>query len=338
MILEWERPIELRKRLNIWLLIAAMIAAIIWAAIVEIKVYAVVRGTLEPRGQTVTIPAPIAGRVLELRVKRFDRVKRGQELFVLDAIGANANASALQLETQQAQLDEARSSVAQARTELIGRERLANQLKAIYEVGAATLSEYQTANEQATKARQALEQAIARSRGLEAQLAQLQGRERIIVSSPVAGQISQLPVRHNGEVVALAATLAEIVPDGVPLVFNAVARASDRPRLRLNADVEVAWDGYPSQKFGISKGTLRSISPTSVAANNFASNFSNGAAKLDPSTAASYPLEITLERLSLKSPEGVQPLLVGLGGEARVLSTRKRAMMLFWDWIRGVGL
>jgi multidrug efflux pump subunit AcrA (membrane-fusion protein) len=333
MILEWERPIEIRKRLNLWLLIAAMIAIVIWATIAEIKVYAVVRGTLEPRGQTVTVPAPIAGRVLELRVKRFDHVKRGQELFVLDAVGANASATKLQLRSQRSQLDEAQSSVAQARTELIQRQRLEGQLKRIYEAGATPLSDYQTAGEHATKARQLLDQAIAREQGLRAQLEGLQGRERIVVTSPVSGQVAQLAVRHNNEIVALAATLAEIVPEGVPLVFNAVARASDRPKLRVGANVEVAWDGYPSQKFGISQGKLRSISATSVAAGSFAGS----TPKSDPNATASYPLEINLERLSLNSAEGKQPLLVGLGGEARVLSARKKAILLCWDWIRGLG-
>jgi hypothetical protein len=39
--------------------------------------------------------------------------------------------------------------------------------------------------------------------------------------------------------------------------------------------------------------------------------------------------------LDLPSLEGRQPLLVGLAGEARVLSARKKAIELFWDWIRG---
>ena len=328
MILAWERPVTLRWRLSVWASLALMVAALIWAVFAEIKVYAVVRGTLEPRGQTVMVAAPVAGRVLEMNTSRFAQVQAGQVLFVLDAVGVDATTSRLQIEGQKAQLTEARSAVAQAQGELEQRARQVERIKPLTAIGAASLNEYETAVEATSKAKQALEQAQARLQGLEAQLGQLERRERITITSPATGQVTQLAVRHVGDIASLAAPLVEIMPKGVPLVFNASARGADRPKLRQGAKVEIAWDGYPSQKFGISHGQVMSIAPTGVRSDDG----SNRPESRDPN----YQLEINLNALSLKSAEGTHPLLVGLAGEARVLSAQKRAIELFWDWLRGV--
>lgn len=140
------------------------------------------------------------------------------------------------------------------------------------------------------------------------------------VRSPVSGKVARLLLRYDGEIIAQGQPLAEILPESVPMVFRAQARESDRPKLRILAEAEVAWNGDPRQKFGVSRGRVIGISPTSHL---------NGKVPV-------YEVEIRLEDLSLRGPSGVKMVFPGMAGEARVISSKKTVLQLFVDWLRGV--
>jgi multidrug resistance efflux pump len=155
----------------------------------------------------------------------------------------------------------------------------------------------------------------------QSRLAELEHRARLKLVSPIRGRVTRLE-SVLGQTVAAGAVLAEVRPEGEPPVFRALVSERDRPKLRPGTEVEVVWNGYPREKFGASRGKLLSISVA--------------AAPSSPTENPGYVLEISLERLTLVTSTSNQPLLEGLAGEARVISARRKALGLFWDWLRGV--
>jgi HlyD family secretion protein len=156
----------------------------------------------------------------------------------------------------------------------------------------------------------------------QSRLAELEHRAGLKLVSPIRGRVTRLEA-VLGQTVVAGATLAEVRPAGEPPVFRALVSERDRPKLRVGTEVEIVWNGYPREKYGASRGEVLSIS---VAATPTGS--SDG--------ASGYVLEIGLESLRLVTPTGDQPLLEGLAGEARVISARRKALGLLWDWLRGV--
>jgi multidrug resistance efflux pump len=313
--LEWERPLSKGSRWTFWLLIVLVISAAIWASIAQVQVYALVRGSLEPKGQTIAVDTPVSGRVLEVRTQLWGTVHKGDVLFVLDAVGTDATDTKLQFETLQAQAQEASRALEFAQADVRQRQRVVKD-KVILEAAAAIprveLIETQDALE---KAQLSLRQAEAKLNVFKVQLAQSQRRQRIVIRSPTNGRISFLAVREASKAVGTGQGLATILPEGVPLQFRGFAQESDRPKLLERRIAEIAWNAYPRQKYGITVGQVSGIAPSS---------------------APTFEVTIDFKKLELKGPEGSKELLPGMTGEARVIATKKTALALFCDWVRGV--
>jgi len=125
-----------------------------------------------------------------------------------------------------------------------------------------------------------------------------------------------LSVERTGAVVGAGSRIAEILPDGVPLVLRGYVTEADRPKLQQGAVAEVSWNAYPRQKYGFTTGRVTGIA--SVSSNQ-------------------YEVLISFSRLELRGESfGVRSLLPGTTAEARAIATSKTALAMLWDWVRGV--
>ena len=312
---EWNQPSSRFAHWTFWVLAMFVVAAIVWSAITQIQLYGLVLGQLEPERKLSTVEMPFAGRVLEIKAQLWRKVKKGEVLFVIDGVGTDASESKLKLERTKNQLEDASKSLETASVDAAQQRRKLEAVQAVFEVGAASQLEYKEAQENAARAKVVLEQAQLRIQGLRLEQAQQQRLLRLSVRAPMAGIVASLAVQQSGKLAAMGTPLLEILPSGSNLVFRGELSESDRPKVREGAKAEVAWNAYPRQKYGVTHGLVKAISPTS---------------------SGKYALEIRFAALKLEGPLGNRPILPGMTAEARVIAATKPALGLLWDWLRGV--
>lgn len=116
-----------------------------------------------------------------------------------------------------------------------------------------------------------VQEIVAQIAGVQAEIAQtkkaiaslkLQLQQRVI-QTPVSGTIFQLPIQQTGAVVQPGQTIAQIAPQGVPLVFRAEMPISESGFLQVGMPVKLKFDAYPFQDYGVISGRIRWISPDS---------------------------------------------------------------------------
>ncbi|WP_135230757.1 efflux RND transporter periplasmic adaptor subunit [Deinococcus fonticola] len=315
---QWEQPLHRLPRLMLWFLALSLLAAIIWASVANVRVYALVRGTLTPQLEPVQVNVPSAGRVVKNQVKLWQKVSKGDLLFTLDALSRDSQDAALQLSIQQNAATQARQDIAQAEIDLQNKQRQESSVRTVYNVGGVPRADMEAAEAAVNSAQAALRQARSRLASAEAQLKLLTLNQKVEVTSPIDGQVMQVSDLHVGQTLGAGQSMLAILPAGVPMVFKGTANEKDRPKLKTGAQVQIAWNGYPRQKYGVTKGKLSGVSPTS---------------EVSSTGLVLYQVEVSLPRGNLTLKE--RPLLPGMIGEAQVLSDQRTVLQLFWDWVRG---
>jgi multidrug resistance efflux pump len=316
----WEKPFAKSFRFTFYLLLALVLAGLTWAYWTKTQVYVLVPGSLEPKGQMVTLAAPVAGRVVNVKATPWASVQKGEVLFEIDALGTNQEQSQLQLSIKEAELREAEHSVAAAKEDVTQQQRLYEQAVLLWEAEAIPKNDYLLAQENFNKAKETLAQLEARLETATLALEQTQQNSSFIIISETTGRVAQLTVRNEGDIVSYGTPLAEVLPDNVPLIFKALAPESSRPKLKVGASAEIAWNGLPRQKYGVSQGEVVAISPTVIAKDG----------------QAVYEIEIAVQSLELRHKDKMQTVLPGMAGEVRIISSRQNVLSLVWDWLRGV--
>ncbi|WP_422139530.1 HlyD family type I secretion periplasmic adaptor subunit [Endozoicomonas sp. ALC020] len=96
---------------------------------------------------------------------------------------------------------------------------------------------------------------------IQAQIRSSSEREiRKKVAAPVTGTLHTLHVNTIGEVVSPGSILAEIVPDGVPLMVEAMVAPHDRARVWPGQSVNVRVSAYDYTTYGSLKGKVLEVS------------------------------------------------------------------------------
>jgi multidrug efflux pump subunit AcrA (membrane-fusion protein) len=317
---QWEQPMKGSARLLIWVLAAGLGSAAMWASQAKVSVYAQVRGTLAPKSQPVGVNVPSTGRVIASSAQLWQKVSKGQLLFTLDLSTRDPQDAALQQTIAQNASIQAQQDISAAQIELENRRRTEASDRSIYALGGLPKAEMDAAEAATRTAEAALQKAQSQLSAARAQLALLGRSQRVEVRSPVDGQVMQLSDLHVGQALGAGQSALAILPEGVPLVFKGAAAESDRPKLRPASRVQIAWNSYPRQKYGVSMGELSGVAPTS---------------DLDKSGNVSYQIEVGLPQQEGRPHLGQKPLLPGMAGEAHVLADEKTVLGLFWDWLRG---
>jgi len=99
--------------------------------------------------------------------------------------------------------------------------------------------------------------------------------------APVDGTVSSLNISNIGEVVQPSQTIAEIAPQGVPLVLSAKLPNSEAGFIKKGMPAQVKFDAYPYQEYGIVSGKVTSVSAD---------------AKADQQLGSIYKVEVSLDR------------------------------------------
>ncbi|WP_019505014.1 HlyD family efflux transporter periplasmic adaptor subunit [Pleurocapsa sp. PCC 7319] len=89
---------------------------------------------------------------------------------------------------------------------------------------------------------------------------QLKQRELI---APIDGMVFHIPARGRGAVVQPGERMIEIAPQDSALVLRAQIPPADSGFLQQGMPVKIKFDAYPFQDYGVTEGTLISVSPDS---------------------------------------------------------------------------
>ena len=132
------------------------------------------------------------------------------------------------------------------------------------------------------------------------------------LKAPVSGTVFELPIQQAGAVVQSGSLVAEIAPEGSPLIIRAQMPTSESGSLRKGLAVKLKFDAYPFQDYGVVEGELREISPTTLEVDT-----PNG-------KVAAYNLEITLKHDCIPTGNKCIKLRPGDTATAEVIVRQRR--------------
>jgi hemolysin D len=145
---------------------------------------------------------------------------------------------------------------------------------------------------------------------------QLQQRE---IRSPIDGILFQLPIEKPGSVVQTGQLVAQIAPKNVPLVLRANMPSQESGFLEVGMPVQIKFDAYPYQDYGIVKGQVTWVSP-------------NSKMEQTPQGAIqTFELEVKLDRFHIQTKDKRIALTPGQTATAEVIVRQRRVIDFLLD-------
>jgi membrane fusion protein (multidrug efflux system) len=206
-------------------------------------------GTLEP-SESVSVRSQTAGVLRQLTVDRGSAVKRGQRLGEIQAEAVES-----QVTGAEAAVAAAKSAIAAAEAALAAAKQKLEGARTLFEAGALSRVDFQSAEAQTGAAAGQLAGARAQQAAAEAQL--VGAREmvgRTAVDAPISGVVSERKV-SQGEAVGVGTDLLTIVNLDV-LILAGQVPVQQAPLVRAGQVVTFTLDAYPGQTFSAKVGRV----------------------------------------------------------------------------------
>ncbi len=212
------------------------------------------------------------------------------------------------------QLEQAQSDIQQTQSELKKQESSGDRVARVGEL--AVVESKKQAEELQTQVSD-LRSEMSQTRKAIASLRwQLQQR---IIRSPVAGTIFQLPIQKAGAVVQPGQNLVQIAPSNVPMVIKAEMPISESGFLRVGMTVQLKFDAYPFQDYGVVPGKVSWVSPDSKTT------------QVGQSQVETFELEVIPERTYIQAQNKRIELTPGQTATAEVVVRQRRVIDLILD-------
>jgi HlyD family secretion protein len=249
-----------------------------------------------------------------------------------EQLASSGSVSQLQLEEKRSAARIAAARVNRARAALdpsnapvsIAQERIA-QAQANGQATLATLNrEREALRQQRSELQTQLLQAQQTLRQVEQQL------QNSAIRATSDGIILRLNLQNAGQVVQAGESIAEISPQGTPLIVKAAVPPRSIAQLQVGQTAFLQVSACPHSEFGVLKSTVTSISPDAITGNSGA----NAAAATGNNPASSSSLqryyEVTLrpEQPALVRGDRQCPLQSGMEAEVRIV-TQSQTLLQF---------
>lgn len=140
-----------------------------------------------------------------------------------------------------------------------------------------------------------------------------------VLTAPVGGIVSSLEVANIGEVLQPGETIAEVAPRSAPLVISALLPSQEAGLVEVGMPVNIKFDAFPYQDYGVVGGSVRSISPD---------------ARVDEQIGVVYEVEVTLENEFIEDEQRTIPLRPGQTATVEIVVDRRRIISVIFDPIR----
>ncbi|MGF1534996.1 MAG: HlyD family efflux transporter periplasmic adaptor subunit [Elainellaceae cyanobacterium] len=143
--------------------------------------------------------------------------------------------------------------------------------------------------------------------------------DQMFVYAPCDGLVLSLDVDNVGEMVKPGQTIAAIAPNDAPLVLSAALPSGEAGLITGGMAVNVKFDAFPYQDYGVVSGTVMSISPDT---------------KMDDQLGAVYTVDVALEQDHIIHEDRPVSLQAGQTAKAEIVVRRQRILELLLDPIR----
>jgi hemolysin D len=141
-------------------------------------------------------------------------------------------------------------------------------------------------------------------------------RKQQFIYAPVNGILLTLHKRHDGSVVQPGEAIAEIAPEGKPLVLTAVVPSQNSGFIKPEMEAKIKFDAYPYQDYGIISGKVQKISLDSQSTDQM---------------GQVYKVEIALDRNFIRDRNQQVLLKPGQTGMAEIVTRRRRIADVILD-------
>ena len=143
--------------------------------------------------------------------------------------------------------------------------------------------------------------------------------DQMFLYAPVNGTVSSINISNIGEVTQPGETVMEITPADTPLVLSALIPNREAGLVKTDMPVQIKFDAFPFQQYGVVPGKVLSISPDS---------------KSDEQMGAVYEVEIALERDHVIHEQQAVSLKAGQTASAEIVIKKRRIIDFLLDPIR----
>ena len=143
--------------------------------------------------------------------------------------------------------------------------------------------------------------------------------QQLSLYAPLDGTILSLDVSNIGEVIQAGQTVAEIAPTSSELVLSATLPSEEAGLVQEDMAVNMKFDAFPYQDYGILSGHVISISPD---------------AEIDPNLGSIYEVSVALERNYVVHNQRNIPLKAGQTATAEIVIRKRRIIDVLLDPIR----
>ncbi|ACK71910.1 secretion protein HlyD family protein [Gloeothece citriformis PCC 7424] len=139
------------------------------------------------------------------------------------------------------------------------------------------------------------------------------------LKAPVDGVVLSLNIQNTGKVVETGNTIAEIAPEGVPLELSATLVNREAGFVQKGMPVQIKFDAYPYQDYGIISGKVSSISED---------------AKTDEDLGEVYQVKVELEQNYIQENQQPIQFKAGQTASADIIIRRRRIIDILLDPIK----
>jgi membrane fusion protein len=241
-----------------------------------------------------------------------ERSKRGQQSgavggWEVDRLSLEADQLAADVETVTAERDEARAALAKLRQDAATREVQHREL----------LRSLQQEGEIARVRVEAMKRLPAGAQG------------DLVVTAPCTGSLLRMMVSTAGAIVQAGDPLGEIACAGERLQVEMTLAQQDVARVRVGQGAKLLYDAFPYQRFGARFGRVRWVGPASAGRAPVATTRASG-------TEGIFRALIDAADTTIAVRGEPRPLLVGMRGEARVVTGRRSLISYAFEPIRAL--
>lgn len=145
-------------------------------------------------------------------------------------------------------------------------------------------------------------------------------KDQRYVYAPASGQITTLNLKHSGQVVQPGQAIAEIAPQGKPLILSTLLPSREAGFVKPGMVTQIKFDAFAYQDFGVVPGKVLSVSPDSKT--------------LEKGGPVVYRVDIAIDRPNIRARGQTIVLKTGQTGTAEIITRRRRILDLFLDPIR----
>ena len=143
---------------------------------------------------------------------------------------------------------------------------------------------------------------------------QKRGLQRL--TAPVSGTVQEVTVTNIGEVPEIGKPLVTIVPDGEPLVVEALLLNRDAGFVRVGMDAVIKLEAYPFTRYGTLRAKVQRVSPD---------------ATVDQQRGLVFPVRLSLAGSALTVEGRRAPISPGMSASAEIRTGSRRVIDYLWS-------